>query len=195
MPKSCFNYLLTILLGIFMGSGAIFFAQTQEQAVVTLRSKHLAAAGTGALSGSLRLDGIFFETAQGRAFLPAKPGALPDGRVIKLALAAEGDNFILRLSAEPDADIIKWGLALGAGSEEYYTGLMERVVDGAQAASWAPGIKEAMNLRGQKVDMIIKPTTSVYAPFYLSSRGYAVLPDRIPTGASPRLGSGGRASP
>ena len=32
-----------------------------------------------------------------------------------------------------------------------------------------------MNLRGQKVEMILKPTTSVYAPFYLSSRGYAVF--------------------
>ena len=32
-----------------------------------------------------------------------------------------------------------------------------------------------MDLRGQKVEMIIKPTTSVYAPFYLSSRGYAVF--------------------
>jgi len=52
---------------------------------------------------------------------------------------------------------------------------MERVVDGPQAASWAPGRKEAMNLRGQKVEMILKPTTSVYAPFYLSSRGYAVF--------------------
>jgi hypothetical protein len=45
---------------------------------------------------------------------------------------------------------------------------MERVVDGPQQASWAPGIN--MNLRGQKVDMIAKPTTSVYAPFYISSR-------------------------
>jgi hypothetical protein len=32
-----------------------------------------------------------------------------------------------------------------------------------------------MNLRGQKVDMLVKPTTSIYAPFYLSSRGYAVF--------------------
>jgi hypothetical protein len=52
---------------------------------------------------------------------------------------------------------------------------MERVVDGPQQASWAAGIQAAMNLRGQKVDMILKPTTSVYAPFYLSSRGYAVF--------------------
>jgi alpha-glucosidase (family GH31 glycosyl hydrolase) len=32
-----------------------------------------------------------------------------------------------------------------------------------------------MNLRGETVDMIIKPTLSAYAPFYLSSRGYAVF--------------------
>ncbi len=48
-------------------------------------------------------------------------------------------------------------------------------MDGHQRESWAPGITEAMNLRGQKVEMIIKPTTSVYAPFYLSSRGYGVF--------------------
>src|SRR5882672_2104811 len=52
---------------------------------------------------------------------------------------------------------------------------MERVVDGPQQASWAPGISAAMNLRGQKIDMLVKPTTSIYSPFYLSSRGYAVF--------------------
>jgi len=46
------------------------------------------------------------------------------------------------------------------------------VVDGPQQASWAPGITQGMNLRGQAVDMIVKPTTAVYAPFYVSSRGY-----------------------
>ncbi len=51
---------------------------------------------------------------------------------------------------------------------------MERVVDGPQQASWAPGITAAMNLRGQKIDCLVKPTLSVYAPFYLSSRGYSV---------------------
>ena len=38
-----------------------------------------------------------------------------------------------------------------------------------------PALRSAMDLRGQKVDTILKPTTSVYAPFYLSSRGYAVF--------------------
>ncbi|TAL04621.1 MAG: alpha-glucosidase, partial [Verrucomicrobia bacterium] len=86
-----------------------------------------------------------------------------------------GKDFILKLSAQPSADIVKWGLAVDAGKKEYFTGLMERVVDGRQEASWASGIKQAMNLRGQKVDMILKPTTSVYAPFYISSRGYGVF--------------------
>ncbi|MGN6554691.1 MAG: glycoside hydrolase family 31 protein, partial [Verrucomicrobiota bacterium] len=70
---------------------------------------------------------------------------------------------------------VKWGVAVQADDSEYFTGLMERVVDGPQQTSWAPDIKEAMNLRGQKVDMILKPTTSVYAPFYLSSKGYAIF--------------------
>jgi alpha-glucosidase (family GH31 glycosyl hydrolase) len=100
---------------------------------------------------------------------------MTDGRVVRLSVRPEGKDFIIRLSAQPDSDIIKWGLAVDAAGDEYYTGLMERVVDGPQSASWAPGRKEAMNLRGQKVDMIVKPTTSVYAPFYLSSRGYAIF--------------------
>lgn len=175
MRKKYLYYLvnsLCLALSVYCGTLA---GQAQQSATVTLRSRHLKAAGTGALSGSLQIDNIFFETAQGRTVLPANGGALPDGRTVKVELASVGDNYTMRLSAEPNADITKWGLSVMAGPEEYYTGLMERVVDGPQAASWAEGIKEAMNLRGQQVDMLIKPTTSVYAPFYLSSRGYAVL--------------------
>ena len=134
--------------------------------------------------GGLALDGFFYETDQGRVNIPMS-GALsgpvekeikmPDGRVVNISVRAEGADFIVGLTAQPEAGITKWGLAVGSGPAEYFTGLMERVVDGPQTASWAPGIREAMNLRGQKVDMILKPTTSVYAPFYLSSRGYAVF--------------------
>ncbi len=75
----------------------------------------------------------------------------------------------------PNTDIVRWGFAVESEADEYFTGLMERVVDGAQALSWAPGITAAMNLRGQKIDMLVKPTTSIYSPFYLSSKGYAVF--------------------
>jgi alpha-D-xyloside xylohydrolase len=139
---------------------------------------------------AVRLDGLFFETPAGRMMLPGaltvtsrgKSGRsleaqakMPDGHAVTITVAPEGKDYVVRLVAQPNADIIRWGFAVDATASEYFTGLMERVVDGLQQASWAPGIKEAMNLRGQKVDMILKPTTSVYAPFYLSSRGYAVF--------------------
>jgi alpha-glucosidase (family GH31 glycosyl hydrolase) len=135
---------------------------------------------------SLRIDRLFFETASGRISLPGfnalvgpkawiKETKLSDGRVITVSVTPQQKNFELSLKASPNADILKWGLSIDAVQNEYYTGLMERVVDGPQANSWATGIQEAMNLRGQKVELIVKPTTSIYAPYYLSSRGYAVF--------------------
>jgi alpha-glucosidase (family GH31 glycosyl hydrolase) len=100
---------------------------------------------------------------------------MADGHLVGISVAPQGNNFIISLSARPANDIVKWGLAINASAEEYFTGAMERVVDGPQAASWAPGIQAAMNLRGEKVDMLVKPTTSIYSPFYISSRGYAVF--------------------
>jgi alpha-D-xyloside xylohydrolase len=165
-------------------------APGEGQAVLFLKSQVLAPRGQGAQSRALQLDGLFYETAGGCTALPAdllaqaqvagnnQPGSqarMADGRVVRLAVRRDGKNFVIRLSAQPDTDIVRWGLAVAAYDDEYYTGLMERVVDGPQAASWAPGRQEAMNLRGQKVEMIVKPTTSIYAPYYLSSRGYAVF--------------------
>ena len=133
--------------------------------------------------GSLRFSGLSYETTSGRKPVPLRGAPVitnrpwatrikaADGKVISVAVTPRKGNFDIRLSAEPSADIVKWGLMIDSRRDEYYTGLMERVVDGPQAASWKPGIKEAMDLRGQKVEMIIKSTTSVYAPFYLSYRG------------------------
>ena len=142
-------------------------------------------------SHALQLNSLFYETDRGKTY-PArtqfdtsasgvtasgwtKSVEMPDGRKITASVTRDRDNFNITFKAQPDADIHKWGFSIDALPSEYYTGLMERVVDGPQAKSWAPGITQAMNLRGQKVEMIIKPTTSVYAPFYLSSRGYAVF--------------------
>lgn len=132
------------------------------------------------------LDGFFFETANGRVSIPDVKGNVKsggfggrfntaDGHTVDVQVQQQNGNFSVQLNATPSNDILKWGLSIRSSAGEYYTGLMERVVDGPQQKSWAPGIKQAMDLRGQKVDMIIKPTTSVYAPFYLSSRNYAVL--------------------
>lgn len=170
------------------GKGRSASARSGNQAVIVLPSKSLRPEGQGAESRALKLDGLFYETASGRTVLPAEATAkakkngqlesqtkMADGRVVHVSVKPDGKNFVLSLSAQPGADIIKWGLEVDAARDEYYTGLMERVVDGLQALSWLPGRQEALNLRGQKVDMILKPTTSVYAPFYLSSRGYAVF--------------------
>ncbi len=135
----------------------------------------------------LALSGFFYETAQGRTYLSREflakvkkgnqgtAGTMPDGRSIIVTADSDGSDFNISLTADPSDGVTKWGLSIDSAAEEYYTGLMERTIDGPQQASWAPGIMEAMNLRGQKVDMIVKPTTSIYAPFYFSSRGYGVF--------------------
>ena len=167
--------LLNLLPIVFVLCGISAFAQS-----INLPSKNLTN------SKFLTIDGLFYETADGRIPIPlnvkAKKTGLfeekvktSDGRIVQVSVKPAGQNFEVSLSANESKDIKKWGLQIDALADEYYTGLMERVVDGAQQLSWKPGITEAMNLRGQKVEMIVKPTTSVYAPFYLSSRGYAVF--------------------
>ena len=156
-------------------------------ASIVLKSPALAPMGAGPDRSSLTLDTLYVETAAGKVTLPAsltapvgtaavtREAKLADGKVVRLTVTPDGRSYAVKLTAQPATGIVRWGLAIDAAAGEYYTGLMERVVDGPQQASWAPGIKEAMNLRGQRVDMIVKPTTSIYAPFYLSSRGYGVF--------------------
>ena len=72
---------------------------------------------------------------------------------------------------EPSA----WMINTKVNPEEYFTGIFERVVDGSQYRSWEKGITEGLNLRGQKVDVKLKPTVSAYAPFYISSGNYAIF--------------------
>src|SRR5208282_4584273 len=87
------------------------------------------------------LDGLFYETAAGRTMLPAVPFEptpdglsrqtqtnLPDGRVATISVKSDGNGFSIRMSAQPDQDILKWGLAVAAAPDEHFTGLMERVV-------------------------------------------------------------------
>jgi alpha-glucosidase (family GH31 glycosyl hydrolase) len=100
---------------------------------------------------------------------------MSDGRLVRVSVVPQSGAFTIALSAMPNQDIIRWGLSVESLPDEYYTGIMERVVDGPQQASWAPGITTAMNLRGQRVDMLVKPTLSLYAPFFISSRGYSLF--------------------
>lgn len=175
-----------VLPTVLMLLALIFFAELQSASLsnpaqegLSLPSKHL--------SDALQFGGFYYDTAAGRTSLPVQLKAksqgkklewrakTADGRMASLLVIPEDANYTIRLGAQPADGIIKWGFHIDSGKDEYFTGLMERVVDGPQQASWAPGLKEAMNLRGQKIDMIVKHTTSVYAPFFLSSRNYGLF--------------------
>jgi alpha-glucosidase (family GH31 glycosyl hydrolase) len=176
------KHLAIAFIGVFLLLGAWSSYSLPRQgagAALTLQARNL----------TLKLDGIFYETASGRTNLPAfttqgsaisksqwtAQTTMSDGRIITATVTPQANRFTISFKARPDSGISGWGIAVESRSDEFYTGLMERVVDGPQQASWAPGITAAMNLRGQKVDMIAKPTTSIYAPFYISSRGYAIF--------------------
>jgi alpha-glucosidase (family GH31 glycosyl hydrolase) len=91
-----------------------------------------------------------------------------------LTIEKINDDFILNLSQTGQSEemISEWVINFSATTEEYFTGIFERVVDGHQNNSWADGIEAALNLRGQQVDVRLKPTVSAYAPFYISSANY-----------------------
>lgn len=136
---------------------------------------------------NLTKGSIFFETNKGKTWLRNNPKILEksngkivaswilEDRTISVTITNDKKNFDIKFNAEPNNDIVKWGFNLNADKDEYFTGLFERVVDGDQTESWKKGIKEGMNLNGQSVDMIIKPTLSLYSPFYYSSRGYGLF--------------------
>jgi len=130
---------------------------------------------------------IFYETLKGKTWIQGKPSEISqtsnktfakwkfDDRIITINIQKLEDEYSFSLQSNPNKDIIKWGIGIAASDNEYFTGLFERVVDGHQKKSWKEGITEAMNLRGQKVDMFIKPTLSLYCPFYISSNGYGIF--------------------
>lgn len=60
---------------------------------------------------------------------------------------------------------------------EGFYGLMERTVQGPQDKSWKEGITEGLNLRGQKLELMVIFTLSLYSPFFLSSRGWGLFVD------------------
>ncbi|MCJ7777123.1 MAG: hypothetical protein MUP16_02265, partial [Sedimentisphaerales bacterium] len=133
-------------------------------------------------------DTIFYRTVYGCMYLMGEPfwtekveGGFHgrwrnnEGRIVDVLIKPEGNNFHIRFSAEPNLDIREWGFSLKASADEYFTGCFERTVDGEQKLSWKKGIKPALNLRGESVTMSIRPTLSLYCPFYLSSRGYGLF--------------------
>jgi alpha-glucosidase (family GH31 glycosyl hydrolase) len=71
----------------------------------------------------------------------------------------------------------KWFINFKSTEDEKFCGVMERVVDGPQTNSWNPGLVNAINLRGEIVEVKLKPTVSAYAPFFISSCNFGVYVD------------------
>ncbi|MDX1618537.1 MAG: glycoside hydrolase family 31 protein, partial [Balneolaceae bacterium] len=102
--------------------------------------------------------------------------ATTDGREASVLLErGRAGTMELRFTVAPDSGIDRKGITIASEEGEAYYGLMERVVDGHQDRSWEPGIEEALDLRGQQLTMYVKPTLSIYEPFYLTSQGYGVF--------------------
>ena len=129
---------------------------------------------------------FYFVTAEGRNWITDEPDeqrSEEDGMTLKWKMenrditlsVVRDEDFHLLFTAAPADDILGWGISLKMSEDEFITGLYERTVEGNQKNSWKKGISEAMNLRGQTVDMLIKPTLSLYCPFYVSSDNYGLF--------------------
>jgi alpha-glucosidase (family GH31 glycosyl hydrolase) len=130
---------------------------------------------------------VFFETDDGKFWLQGKPFRVEksdtswsaiwkiENREVNILFWEASGHYAFSFTAVPGEGILGWGMNLTATHDEYFTGLFERTVDGDQKESWREGIETAMDLRGEKVDMLIKPTLSLYTPFYLSSENYGLF--------------------
>jgi len=133
-------------------------------------------------------DAIYYESLEGRSYLVGEPFRTEnieggfhgrwrnnDGRIVDVLIQPQGNNYDIKFSAEPSVNIRGWGFSVRASADEYFTGCFERTVDGDQKLSWKEGIETALDLRGGSVEMFIRPTLSLYCPFYLSSNGYGLF--------------------
>ncbi|MEN6385554.1 MAG: TIM-barrel domain-containing protein [Phycisphaerales bacterium] len=131
---------------------------------------------------------FYFETATQKYILKDNPAttfssenvysfewSLENDKQIKLIFNKESDSYRIELQTTGIDTITKWGFSIEAQKDEFFTGIMERVVDGPQTLSWQQGIKEAMDLRGQIITTVVKPTVSLYCPFYISSKNYSLF--------------------
>lgn len=96
-----------------------------------------------------------------------------DGRTVTMQVEMKPKNLEFAFFLESDEKPSSWHLNLAASEDAYFCGVFERVADGHQNESWKEGITTGLNLRGERMDVKLKPTVSAYAPFFVSSENYA----------------------
>lgn len=187
MVNSKMRSIALILLGVVL-SASLFLGQSTEtgaKLVIPLPGSENKAKRSAA---DLKLFNLSYETASGKISFPGSlmtkwhangtsraTARTEDGRNLTLTSERQGSNYDVRITVQPNLGVTRWNFSFDCTQDEYFTGLMERLVDGPQQESWKPGRTESLNLRGQRVDMLVKPTLSIYAPFYISSRGYGLF--------------------
>lgn len=101
---------------------------------------------------------------------------LEDERQVRISLMPGAElSTVLRIDVDGKVRAERFSLGFTVGEEEGFYGMMERVVQGDQELSWRPGMTEALDLRGQRFEHIVRFTISVYSPFFVSSGGYGVF--------------------
>jgi alpha-glucosidase (family GH31 glycosyl hydrolase) len=106
----------------------------------------------------------------------AGPEVGVDVRVGPFELEVGGDAQLERLDAHRiRLHSASGNLAIRLAPDEAIYGLTARIVSDRDASeSWVQAVG-GLDRRGEKVEMWILPSEAVYAPFYVSSRGYGML--------------------
>lgn len=103
------------------------------------------------------------------------------GETATIAVSTTNDASFRISVAGPNIAAISVGVCLESGELIY--GLTERLRDsavlnadlhGPLVEDFSPDAVSSLNRRGEVVEMFVRPTISLYAPFYHSSRGYGL---------------------
>ncbi len=130
-----------------------------------------------------------------------------DGDAMRLRVAVDGGDSVevtirfltartIEVSIDPgptDEPVEAIGVAWATPPDESFYGLTQRLRDSPPLSHWAdigipydelfPPEAGTLDRRGETVEMYVRPTQSLYAPFYHSSRGYGVAVDGTTPGA------------
>ncbi|NOX66805.1 MAG: glycoside hydrolase family 31 protein [Chlorobi bacterium] len=141
-------------------------------------------------------SGLFYITDKGTQYLTGRTGIETNNDSVYSALYKTTDSrkavvtikksaggcINIDLKVVPEKGVKQVGATIKSLPGEGYYGLMERTVDGHQNKSWSPETKASLDLRGQKVTMLVTPTLGIYEPFYVSTDGYGLMVNSIRPG-------------
>lgn len=127
---------------------------------------------------------LFFQTAfADLASDYRQPKIKADGELVKVLVKPGESKVVVTGSGkteQKETGIIKYTSASGrmmiplAQGEAIY-GLTERMVSSILLSERALAAVGSLDRRGEKVDMWVQPTYSLYSPFYISSQGYGMF--------------------